>query len=119
MRVAVTGGTGFVGSHTVAALCAEGHDVRLLVRSTRRIDDALAPLGIDPHDVEVVSADVTDRQAVAAGVDGVDAIVHAASVYSFDPRQAPTMARINDVGLRTVTDAAIDARLDPIVHVSS
>ena len=86
MRVAVTGGTGFVGSHTVAALRATGHDVRMLVRSPQRVHDALAPLGIDPHSVEVVPADVTDRRAVQAGFDGVDALIHAASVYSFDVR---------------------------------
>lgn len=119
MRVAVTGGTGFVGSHTVAVLCAQGHAVRMLVRSPRRVSHALAPLGIDPDRVEVVTADVTDQRAVRAGVDGMDAIVHAASVYSFDPAQASAMARINDLGLRTVMEAAIDARLDPIVHVSS
>jgi nucleoside-diphosphate-sugar epimerase len=58
----VTGGTGLVGFHTVAALCTQGHDVRLLVRSPQRVAGALAPLGINPHAVEVVRADVTDRQ---------------------------------------------------------
>lgn len=46
MRVLVTGGTGFVGSHTIAALAAAGHEVRLLVRSPDRIAPALAPHGI-------------------------------------------------------------------------
>ena len=41
--VLVTGGTGFVGSHTVAALLGEGHDVRLLIRDPRRVTDALTP----------------------------------------------------------------------------
>jgi dihydroflavonol-4-reductase len=46
VRVLVTGGTGFVGSHTVAALTAVGHEVRLLVRSADRSEPALAPLGV-------------------------------------------------------------------------
>jgi len=37
MRVLVTGGTGYVGSHTVAALVRQGHQVRLLVRARERI----------------------------------------------------------------------------------
>lgn len=119
MRVAVTGGTGFVGSHTVAALCSAGHDVRMLVRSARRVSAALDPLGVDPAAVEVVTADITDRRAVDAGVDGMDAIVNAASVFSFDPRRASEVERTNSLGLHTVMEASISAGLDPIVHVSS
>ena len=44
MRVLVTGGTGFVGSHSVKALVDAGHEVRLLVRAPERIAPALAPL---------------------------------------------------------------------------
>ena len=46
MKVMVTGGTGFVGSHTVAEVIRAGHDVKLLVRDPSRISSALEPLGV-------------------------------------------------------------------------
>ena len=52
MRVLVTGGTGFVGSHTVAALVAHGHQVRLLVRARQRVAAAVAPLGLQAADLD-------------------------------------------------------------------
>jgi dihydroflavonol-4-reductase len=77
MRVLVTGGTGFVGRHTVAALVGHGHRVRLLVRAPERIAPALDPLGITQ--VEVVVGDVTNPAAVQQAMGGCDAVVHAAS----------------------------------------
>ncbi|MBY5162184.1 NAD-dependent epimerase/dehydratase family protein [Salsipaludibacter albus] len=119
MRVAVTGGTGFVGSHTVAALLDAGHDVRIIARRVHGVAPALEPLGVDPNVVEVALADMTDRGAIEAGLSGCDAVVHAASVYSFDPDRADEIARTNERGVRHVLESAIDAGMDPIVHVSS
>jgi dihydroflavonol-4-reductase len=47
MFVLVTGGTGYVGSHAIAALVAAGRQVRVLARSEQRVAAALVPLGID------------------------------------------------------------------------
>ncbi len=66
MRVLVTGGTGFVGSHTVAALVKQDHWVRLLARSQDRVEPALAPHGVEVSDVVV--GDVTDQSAVEQAV---------------------------------------------------
>ena len=117
MLILVTGGTGFVGSHCVAALAAQGHQVRLLVRSPARIAPALTPLGVT--DVEHVQADVTDVDGVAKAIDGCEAVVHAAAVFSLDSRSYRETARTNVAGARTVLDAAVAQRCDPIVHISS
>src|SRR5512133_2179281 len=117
MRVLVTGGTGFVGCHTVAALLADGHQVRLLVRNRQRIAPALGPLGIT--EVDAVVGDVTNPATVQQAMEGCQAVVHAASVYSWDPRRAAVMAHTNPTGTNIVLGAAQRQGLDPIIYVSS
>jgi nucleoside-diphosphate-sugar epimerase len=119
MLVCVTGGTGFVGSHTVAALLRDGHRIRLLVRDKSAVGPALAPHGIHPDQVETAAADVRDRAAVLAALRGADAVLHAASVYSFDVRRAAEMREVNRLGTEVVLGAAREAGAGRIVHVSS
>ena len=117
MRVLVTGGSGYVGAHAVAELQRTGHEVLAFARSPERVRDALEPLGAAVPDVVV--GDVTDEASVEAAVSGCEAVVHAASVYSLDPRDADTIATTNARGTRTVVRAARRTGLDPIVYVSS
>jgi nucleoside-diphosphate-sugar epimerase len=118
LRILVTGGTGFVGSHSVAALIAAGHDVRLLVRSPDRIAPALRPLGVIAA-VDHTVGDVTDPASVKRALRGCDAVLHAAAVYDLDARARPAIARTNVAGAETVLRAAVEAGCDPVVHVSS
>jgi len=116
--VSVTGGTGFVGAATVAEIVRSGHRVRLLARDPDRVPAALSPLGVDLAAVDVVRGDVTDETAVAVLVRGADAVLHAASVYSFDSRAAEVMRATNARGTELVL-AAARAVDGPVVHVSS
>ena len=96
MRVLVTGGTGFVGSHTVAALVEGGHQVRLLVRDpVDRVAAALTPLGLQAANLDTMVGDVTDPAAVDQAVRGCEAVVHAGSVYSLDSRDARRIRQVN------------------------
>jgi dihydroflavonol-4-reductase len=117
MKVLVTGGTGFVGSHTVKAIVDAGHDLRLLVRSPDRLASALEPLGV--HDVEHVVGDATDAESVRRAMDGCDAVVHAAAIFSYDARDARAMQRVNARATEVVLGAAHAGGLNPILHVSS
>lgn len=117
MKVLVTGGTGFIGSHSVAALLSQGHQVRLLVRSRDRVGRSLSPLGV--AEAESVLGDVTVPGSVEEAMAGCDAVLHAAAIYSFDSRAAAHMREVNVRGAETVLGTAVRAGLDPIVHVSS
>jgi dihydroflavonol-4-reductase len=119
MRILVTGGTGFVGSHSVAALLAAGHEVRLLARSPERVPGTLAEVGADAGGVDVVRGDVLDAASVARALEGVEAVLHAASVFTYDIRRSGEVRRANDVGTRNVLQASVERGLDPVVHVSS
>jgi len=106
-----------VGSHIVVALLRDGHAVRLLARRPEQV-----PLTFEPHGVEVddvVRGDVLDADVVTAAIDGCDAVVHAAAVYSFDARDAAAMLSTNAAATRTVLDAAVGAGCDPVVHIST
>jgi nucleoside-diphosphate-sugar epimerase len=78
------GGTGFVGSHTVAALVNGGHQVRLLIRDRQRVAPAVAPLGLQPGELDTIVGDVIDPAVVDQAVRDCEAVVHAGSVYSLD-----------------------------------
>jgi nucleoside-diphosphate-sugar epimerase len=72
--VAVTGATGFVGPHLVAALARDGWKLRLLVRRW-------SPLPSLPGvDAELVLGDLGDEKALRCLVDGADAVIHAAGL---------------------------------------
>ena len=59
MRIAVTGGTGYVGAHSTRALLAAGHTVRLLISQTPA-DEAAAHMLAELGDVEILRGDVRD-----------------------------------------------------------
>jgi len=119
MRVLVTGGTGYLGSHTVAALLRAGHEVTILARSPDRVAPALQPVGVAPEAIATALGDVTEPESVEKAMAGHDAVLHAASVFSMDTRKGDLMRQVNVTGAETVLGTAERLGLDPIVLVSS
>ncbi|MFC5185744.1 nitroreductase/quinone reductase family protein [Actinomadura harenae] len=118
MRVFLTGASGFVGSHTVAALLAAGHEPRALVRDPGRAARTLATLGVDPSRVEFVQGDMLDADAVSRALDGCDAAIHAAAAIGVTG-PAGDLVSANVTGTRNVVGQAVERGLSPVVHVSS
>lgn len=117
LEILVTGGTGFVGAHSVKALTDAGHRVRLLVRDPAKVARVLDPLGLDAP--PCIKGDMTDEGAVLAALDGCDAVLHCAAVVSVDRNRSAEMLKANPLGARLVVGHAARLGLDPIVHVSS
>jgi dihydroflavonol-4-reductase len=119
MLVLITGGTGYLGSHTVAEVVKAGHQVRLLVRSQARVAPALAPLGVDTSVLQVLVGDITDPAAVRPAVDGVDAVIHCGGVFTYDSRARGRIQSVHVPGTVAVLDEARRAGVPKIVYVSS
>jgi dihydroflavonol-4-reductase len=115
VRVFVTGGAGFIGSRVVRLLRTRGDEVLAAIRDPARARD-LAQLGC-----AVVASDLGNTEALAASMQGVDAVIHAAGSYRIgivlDER--PAMWEANVGATARVLDAAISARVPRIVYVST
>lgn len=118
MQIAVTGGTGYLGAHTVKAMLEAGHSVRLLVApgcGSEPVIPRLRELG----SIEVLDGDIRDNAVVAALLDGCDSVLHAAGVVGTNDRQEKLMWDINAHATEAILTRAVEARLDPVVSVSS
>jgi dihydroflavonol-4-reductase len=113
VRVFVTGGTGFVGKPTVGRLVEGGHEVRCLVRRTSRTGE-LEELGC-----ELAHGDVTDKASVLEAVRGCEWVVNLANVYTFWEPDRSIYRRVNVEGTRNVMEAALEAGVSKVAHVST
>ena len=107
MKLAITGGTGFVGSHLIDAALAAGHEVKALTRRDQPAREG----------VQWVAGSLEDRDSLRELVTGADAIIHAAGVIT-----APDAAgfdRGNVAGTLAMLAAATAGGVHRFVHVSS
>jgi UDP-glucose 4-epimerase len=118
MRVLITGGGGFIGSHLVDALLADGHGVRVLDNfATGRRENLLHVI----DDLELVEGDIQSYERVHNAVVGCQVVLHQAALPSV-PRsvQDPlTSNAANVIGTLNVLLAARDSDVERVVFASS
>jgi len=110
MRVLVTGGAGFIGSHLVDRLLDDGHEVRVLDSLDPQVHDGV-PAYLS-REAELVVGDVRDRDVVARCLLEADALVHLAAVVGVAQSmyEIERYASVNVVGAAVVLEQAIEAR---------
>lgn len=111
LRVALTGSTGFVGRHVLAALLDRGCHVRALARTP----DKLKAHG---SAVTPIQGDLFDPAALRELCEGADAVVHLVGIIAEKPAQGQTFDRVHHQGTMNLL-AAADRGVKRWVHMSA
>jgi dTDP-L-rhamnose 4-epimerase len=109
MRILVTGGAGFIGSHTVDRLLAAGHRVRILDSLEKPVHLKGRPAYLDPE-AEFVLGDVTRREDLRRALEGVDAVYHLAAYQDYLP-DFSKFFRVNAAGTALLYELIVGERL--------
>lgn len=125
-RILLTGGTGFLGAHILFDLVTKGYEVYALRRntsscqSTRKIFEHRSPNSEDLFKKIIwVDGDVLDYESMYRSLEGMDAIVHAAAIVSFNPMKRKSMIRENHDAAANVVEACLARGIKLLCHISS
>jgi dihydroflavonol-4-reductase len=113
VKVFITGATGFVGSHVAQELSRRGADLRILIRSTSKLEN-LAGLP-----AETVTGDLLQVEALRSAVSGCDAVMHVAADYRLWVTDPERMHATNVTGTRALLRVAREQGVPRVVYTSS
>ncbi len=113
-RLTIVGGSGFVGMHLVAALAHTDWRVRVLTRERKRHQELL----VFPH-VELVECAVHDGEALAAALDGCDAVINLAGILNEYARPGADFRSVHVELPRKVAEACLGLGIHRLIHMSA
>jgi len=110
MKILVTGGAGFIGSHTVDALLSKGHEVRILDNLQKPVHLKGKPPWV-PKEAEFILGDVRDKTALEYALKGIEAVYHFAAYQDYLP-DFSTFFHVNAVGTALLYEIAVEQKID-------
>ena len=112
MKILITGGAGFIGSHLADRLLSEGHEVRALDNLDPQVHGGGERPGyLDPA-VELQVGDVRDHEAVGRALDGVDAVYHFAAAVGVGQSmyEIERYTSVNSIGAAVVLEEVLQRK---------
>jgi len=113
MKVFLTGGTGFTGSHLAKRLIEDGHKVRALARPSSNIE-TLKKLG-----AEIITGDMTDRDLLFKSIKGVDWVFNIAAAFRQANLPDSQFFAVNCEAVKSILDACMQHQVQKFVHCST
>ena len=118
MRILVTGGAGFIGSHSAALLLESGHRVRVFDNFSTGKPENLSAFS---KEIEILEGDLRDEAALERAMQGVEAVLHLAAVVSvpISVEETSFAHAVNATGTLNVMEAARKAGVRRVAYASS
>ena len=111
MIIAVTGGSGFIGTALCNKLVSEGYDVRIL--------DLIEP-SLSSSKVSFLKTDLTNSQEVEKSLEGVDVVYHLAGVVLKGMKQNPFLGNnLNVIGTLNILQTCVNLGIDKVLFAST
>lgn len=118
MKILVTGGAGFIGSHLVESLVENGHDVTVLDNLSSGKPDNLSAVN---DQITFVNGDIRDKELISSILPGIEVIYHLAAEVSVPASFNDPIKHfeINVLGTQNICEAAVKSNVERIIFASS
>jgi dihydroflavonol-4-reductase len=113
MKIFITGGTGFIGTHLIKRLSDTDHELVCLARKTSNTQ-FLNDIG-----AEIIIGDLTDKNSFQKGIEGCEWLIHLASSFVFWVPNNRIYHDVNVTGTQNVMESALENGISKIVYVST
>ncbi len=116
IKIVVTGGTGFLGSHVIRGLFEKGY---YNIHGLRRENSKTDLLGSLADRVTWVEGDVLEVESVTQLLKGAHIVIHSAAKVSYNPKDKQELMKVNAAGTANLVNICLDQKVDKLIFVSS